>query len=78
MAHLRLEGKVMARASVLDSLHQFGKLVEEALAKDQEVHCTLHLGNYDEPGGDGHLRSRFDGSAVLMVLIDPLPPSQHR
>src|SRR5262249_31280408 len=76
--YLRLEGKVMAHGSVLDSLRQFTQLVERALEQGQEVHVDYHLGNYDEPGEDGYARPRLDGSAALMVFIDPLPPSRHR
>jgi hypothetical protein len=53
-------------------------MVEGALEKQQEVHFHLHFGSYGEPGEDGYLRPRIDGSAVLTVIIDPLPPSQHR
>jgi hypothetical protein len=67
----------MAKASVRQTLKQFRQLVEDALTKDQDVHCTFRLGSYAEPGTDGYVHPRLDGSAVLLVVIDPLPPAKH-
>jgi hypothetical protein len=61
----------------LEILRQFDELLKTALERRQEVHCSLHVGNYDEPDGAGHLRNRVDGSVVLVVIIGPRLPSQH-
>jgi hypothetical protein len=67
----------MSQKQIPDVIRQFLGVVETALGQEQEVHCTLHLGNYAEPDGTGHARSRLDGSAALLVFIDPLPPGRH-
>jgi hypothetical protein len=67
----------MSQDNVRFVLREFGRLTDGALEKGQEVHFTLHLGNYDEPGDDGCARNRLDGSAVFTVIIDPLPPNRH-
>lgn len=68
----------MTQNHVLETLQQLTELVEAALKKGQEIHCSVHLGSYDLPDGEGSSRNRLDGSAAFMVFIDPLPPILHK
>ena len=53
------------------------EMVEEAFTNKQSVSFDLTLGNYSKPGPDGWALNIRDGSAVLLVIIGPLPPDLH-
>jgi hypothetical protein len=60
----------------MHAMREFATLVEAAIANGQEVHCTVHLGTYPVAAEDGWPRWRKDGTAVLMVFVEPLAPER--
>src|SRR5262249_62155127 len=67
----------MSEHNVRFILREFGKLLDAAVERGQEIHSHLHLGSYNEPGDDGYEHNCLDGSVVLLITIDPLPPNLH-
>ncbi len=66
----------MTKENIHLLLVEVEKLVGEALDKGQSVSYYLSLGNIEEPGSDGWMYNRPDGSATLTLTIDTLQERQ--
>jgi hypothetical protein len=67
----------VAEDNVQFVLDEFRKLADAALARGQEVHYQLCVGNYDVPGPDGYAGNKVGGSVILVATILSLPSYQH-
>ena len=61
---------------VVEVVAEFTELVKAALQNDQDVSVEIKAGGYDVYRDKLRYRKQ-DGSAVLLVVIGPRPPSNH-